>query len=131
MFSLFKNAQSNLKKVTHTLTRTTRMHHAKQTCKRFYYAMLCAILYSPFAYADLNQLGREVKGQLKTTASTIMDVLNTVIATIGIIYVCIIGFIFIFKPDTFKENSKILIGALVAVGALYGITNLGTSAFGN
>lgn len=83
------------------------------------------MFYTPFAFANFANLGSQVKQELKTTAGTVMSVLNTVVASVGIVYVCIVGFIFIFKPDTFKENSKILIGALVALGALYGITNLG------
>ncbi|TLD84667.1 hypothetical protein [Helicobacter trogontum] len=110
-----------------------KMQSARQyICKRInklYFSFLCFIFYSPFAFADFASLGNQVKGELKSTASTVMSVLNTVVASVGIVYVCIVGFIFIFKPDTFKENSKVLIGALVALGALYGITNLGQSAF--
>ena len=101
-------------------------------CKKInklYFSFLCFMLYSPFAFADFQNLGSQVQKELKTTAGTVMNVLNTVIASVGIVYVCIVGFIFIFKPDTFKENSKILIGALVALGALYGITKMGQSAF--
>lgn len=107
----------------------SEMKHFCERVNKFYLSLICFILYSPFAFADFANLGNQVKGELKNTASTVMGVLNTVVASVGIVYVCIVGFIFIFKPDTFKENSKVLIGALVALGALYGITNLGQRAF--
>lgn len=105
------------------------MKHFCERVNKFYLSLICFILYSPFAFADFANLGSQVQEKLKGTAGTVMNVLNTVIASVGIIYVCIVGFIFIFKPDTFKENSKVLIGALVALGALYGITGMGQSAF--
>lgn len=92
--------------------------------------VFCFLMCNVPLFADISQLGTNVKNQLKGTAEQVMSVLNTVIASVGIVYVIIIGFIFIFKPDTFKENSKVLIGALVALGALYGITGLGLQAFG-
>ncbi|RDU65779.1 hypothetical protein CQA53_05660 [Helicobacter didelphidarum] len=90
---------------------------------------VCFLALQCFAFADFSNLGNQVQRELKSTAATVMSVLNTVIASVGIIYVIIVGFIFIFKPDTFKENAKVLIGALVALGALYGITHMGMSAF--
>lgn len=91
--------------------------------------VFCFLMCNVPLFADFSQLGSNVKTQLRSTAETVLGVLNTVIASVGVVYMIIVGFVFVFKPDTFKENSKILIGGLVALGALYGITYMGQGAF--
>ncbi|MWV72864.1 hypothetical protein DCO59_11105 [Helicobacter saguini] len=91
--------------------------------------VVCFLMCNVPLFADFSNLGAKVKSELNDTAGTVMSVLNTVIASVGVVYMIIVGFIFVFKPDTFKENSKMLIGGMVALGALYGITKLGTQAF--
>lgn len=115
------NSNTNSTSQTHTSIR--------QWLTRIYYVFLCSLLTTPFAFADLTTLTSKVKTELRDTATSVMSVLNTVIGSIGVIYVIIIGLIFVFKPDTFKENSKVLIGALVALGALYGITKYSIGVF--
>ena len=105
------------------------MKHIKERVSNMYLMFICFILCSGMAHADIQNLASNVNTQIKSVAEQVLKVLNTVIASIGVIYVIIVGLIFIFKPDTFKENSKILIGALVALGALYGITAMGLNAF--
>lgn len=115
-----------MKQEQHAKQETTSI---RQRLTRIYYLFLCSLLTAHFAFADLTTLTNKVKTELKDTASSVLSVLNTVIGSIGVIYVIIIGFIFIFKPDTFKENAKVLIGALVALGALYGITKYSIGVF--
>lgn len=106
------------------------MAKIKSSTKRNLAILFCFLLCTPIAFADLGNLKDKVTQEMRTTGSTILSILNTVVATIGVIYVIIIGFMFIFKHEAFKENSKALITGLVAVGALFGIT-AGTGAFLN
>lgn len=100
----------------------------KSSTKRNLAILTCFLLCTPIAFADLGGLKDKVNNELKSTGQSILDILKTVVATIGVIYVIIIGFMFIFKHEAFKENSKALITGLVAVGALYGVTSLGMTA---
>lgn len=111
------------------ISKDLKMRDFLRKISNAYLWIFCFILCQNLAFADFSKLGDSVKGQLNSTAATVLSVLNTVIASVGVVYMIIVGFIFIFKPDTFKENSKLLIGGLVALGALYGITNLGQGAF--
>lgn len=116
---MLKNLKKHSKKVLKNLQINTKTNLA---------IIFCFLLYTPFAFADLGQLKDKVNSEIKSTGASILQILNTVVATMGVIYVIIIGFMFLFKHEAFKENSKALITGLVAVGALYGITNMGLSA---
>lgn len=91
--------------------------------------LLFFILSFQIAFADIATLASNVENQMKSVGEQVLRVVNTAIGSIGFIYTIIVACIFVFKSETFKENSKVLIAGVIALGALYGITRLGLKAF--
>ena len=59
-------------------------------------------------------------------AKLALDIINTIAGTIGVIFLAVS---YLMNPDAFKQNSKILIGAIAVIAILYAITRMGLSAF--
>ena len=75
-----------------------------------------------FAANPLTEFKSKVDSELNETMKTIMGMANTVVGTIGIVWL-IICFIFAKgQPERFKENMKGIIVISVIIGIAYGIT---------
>ena len=93
-------------------------------------AMLVVSILAPTpALADINKLGTTIKTELNNSAAVVLDVMNTIVGTIGVVVVIFTAILYLFNPEAFKQNSKVLLGAIAGIGILYAITRMGLSAF--
>ena len=96
--------------------------------KKIMLATLAVLAPTP-ALADINKLGNTVKTELNNNAAVVLDVINTIVGTIGVLFVIFTAIIYLFNPEAFKNNSKLLIGSITGLGILYAVTRMGLSAF--
>ena len=93
-------------------------------------AMLVASILAPTpALADINKLGTTIKTELNNSAAVVLDVMNTIVGTIGVVVVIFTAILYLLNPEAFKQNSKVLLGSIAGIGILYAITRMGLSAF--
>lgn len=92
--------------------------------------MLVASILAPTpALADINKLGTTIKTELNNSAAVVLDVMNTIVGTIGIAVAIFTAIIYLMNPEAFKQNSKVLLGAIAVIAILYAIIRMGLSAF--
>lgn len=75
-----------------------------------------------FAANPLSEFKSKVDSELNETMKTIMGMANTVVGTIGIVWLVILGIFLKGSPERFKENMKGIIIVSVIIGIMYGIT---------
>ena len=85
-------------------------------CFFFVFNELC------FAANPLTEFKSKVDAELNETMKTIMGISNTVVGTIGLVWLVILGIFLKGSPERFKENMKGIVIVSVILGITYGIT---------
>ena len=85
-------------------------------CFFFVFNELC------FAANPLTEFKGKVDAELNETMKTIMGIANTVVGTIGIVWLVILGIFLKGSPERFKENMKGIVIVSAILGITYGIT---------
>lgn len=88
-------------------------------CFFFAFNELC---FAANAANPLTEFKSKVDSELNETMKTIMGIANTVVGTIGIVWLVILGIFLKGSPERFKENMKGILIVSAILGITYGIT---------
>ncbi|EFS8032541.1 hypothetical protein HWT49_001522 [Campylobacter coli] len=99
--------------------------------KNIFQKILTLILISPmFLFgADggniASKLANSVNQQVTDVGSSLSGIVNTISIVMGVIWIVIMLLIAFFNMEGIKNHSKLLSGALVIIGVVYGISAAG------
>ena len=89
--------------------------------------LIFSLLFSLFASnsfsANITQeLTKKAETEFKEVTSSVASIINTASATVGAIWLIAIVFMALFSLERLKEHSKLMIGGIVVLGIVYGIS---------
>lgn len=79
-----------------------------------------------FAKGNTNiadKLATDINAEIENVGSSIASVVNTISATLGIIWIVIMLLMAFFAMEQIKQHAKLLVGALIVIGAVYGLSS--------
>ncbi|EAI7263282.1 hypothetical protein CK585_06885 [Campylobacter lari] len=92
---------------------------------------LTLILFIPFYLfgADggniASKLSNSVNQQITDVGSSVASIVNTISIVMGVIWITIMLLMAFFNMEGIKNHAKLLFGALVIIGVIYGISSAG------
>lgn len=99
--------------------------------KNIFQKILTLILISPmFLFgADggniASKLSNSVNQQITDVGSSVASIVNTISIVMGVIWITIMLLMAFFNMEGIKNHAKLLFGALVIIGVIYGISAAG------
>ncbi|EHJ7811261.1 hypothetical protein KDL72_001601 [Campylobacter coli] len=99
--------------------------------KNIFQKILTLILISPmFLFgADggniASKLANSVNQQVTDVGSSLSSIVNTIAIVMGVIWIVIMLLMALFNIEGIKNHAKLLFGALVIIGVVYGISDAG------
>ncbi|EFQ8267027.1 hypothetical protein KJH29_001546 [Campylobacter coli] len=99
--------------------------------KNIFQKILTLILISPmFLFgADggniASKLANSVNQQVTDVGSSLSSIVNTIAIVMGVIWIVIMLLMALFNIEGIKNHAKLLFGALVIIGVVYGISSAG------
>lgn len=70
-----------------------------------------------------DKLATDINAEIENVGSSIASVVNTISATLGIIWIVIMLLMAFFAMEQIKQHAKLLVGALIVIGAVYGLSS--------
>ncbi|EAI2873736.1 hypothetical protein APU48_08235 [Campylobacter jejuni] len=98
---------------------------------KFFQKVLKLILVSPlFLFgADggniASKLANSVNQQVTDVGSSVSSIVNTISIVMGVIWIVIMLLMAFFNMEGIKNHAKLLFGALVIIGVVYGLSSAG------
>ncbi|EDP1825857.1 TPA: hypothetical protein KLC45_001170 [Campylobacter jejuni] len=98
---------------------------------KFFQKVLKLILVSPlFLFgADggniASKLANSVNQQVTDVGSSLSSIVNTISIVMGVIWIVIMLLMAFFNMEGIKNHAKLLFGALVIIGVVYGLSSAG------
>ncbi|HDV6579270.1 TPA: hypothetical protein RJS70_001580 [Campylobacter lari] len=92
---------------------------------------LTLILFAPFYLfgADggniASKLSNSVNQQITEVGSSVASIINTIAIVMGVVWITIMLLMAFFNMEGIKNHAKLLFGALVLIGVIYGISAAG------
>ncbi|EAH4775522.1 hypothetical protein BV538_08265 [Campylobacter coli] len=99
--------------------------------KNIFHKILTLILVSPmFLFgADggniASKLANSVNQQVTDVGSSLSSIVNTIAIVMGVIWIVIMLLMAFFNMEGIKNHAKLLFGALVIIGVVYGLSAAG------
>lgn len=89
---------------------------------------LSLIFFFPFTLFGANggniaaKLAEQVNQQVTETGSSVASIVNNVAIVMGVLWIVIMLLMAFFNIEAIKNHSKMLFGALVIIGVVYGLS---------
>ncbi|EIP0989603.1 hypothetical protein LRQ94_001696 [Campylobacter coli] len=99
--------------------------------KNIFQKILTLILISPmFLFAAdggniASKLANSVNQQVTDVGSSLSSIVNTIAIVMGVIWIVIMLLMAFFNMEGIKNHAKLLFGALVIIGVVYGLSAAG------
>ena len=72
--------------------------------------------------SPLSKIAGQASTQIESASKDIAGVVNVVAASLGFLWLIIMLLMYLFAPEQLKQNMKILVGAGILLGVVYGIS---------
>lgn len=69
-----------------------------------------------------SKIAQESKGQIEAAGSAVATIINTVAIVMGAIWIIAMLLMAFFNMEALKNNAKMLFGAIVIIGIVYGLS---------
>ncbi|EIS3262264.1 hypothetical protein LZN59_001612 [Campylobacter coli] len=99
--------------------------------KNIFQKILTLILISPMFLFGANggniasKLANSVNQQVTDVGSSLSSIVNTIAIVMGVIWIVIMLLMAFFNMEGIKNHAKLLFGALVIIGVVYGLSAAG------
>ncbi|EAH6768945.1 hypothetical protein EI922_08095 [Campylobacter coli] len=99
--------------------------------KNIFQKILTLILVSPMFLFGANggniasKLANSVNQQVTDVGSSLSSIVNTIAIVMGVIWIVIMLLMAFFNMEGIKNHAKLLFGALVIIGVVYGLSAAG------
>lgn len=70
-----------------------------------------------------DKLATSVNEQINDVGTSVASIVNTISIVMGVIWIVIMLLMAFFAMEQIKQNAKLLFGALVIIGAVYGLSS--------
>lgn len=70
-----------------------------------------------------NKLATSINEQITNVGSDLASVVNTASIVMGVIWIIVMLLMAFFNMEQIKQNAKLLFGALVIIGVIYGLSS--------
>lgn len=93
--------------------------------KRFYWFLTCSPIFLFGAGGGTNILKTfttSANEQLTESGSSLASIINTVAIVFGVLWVIIMLLVAFFNIEAIKNHAKLIFGALVIIGIVYGLS---------
>lgn len=70
-----------------------------------------------------NKLATSVNEQITNVGSDLASIVNTVSIVMGVIWIIVMLLMAFFAMEQIKQNAKLLFGALIIIGTVYGLSS--------
>lgn len=100
---------------------------------RKFLTLILAVMTTPFYLfgADggniASKLATSVNQQVTEVGSSVASIVNTISIVMGVIWIVIMLLMAFFNMEGIKNHAKLLFGALVIIGVVYGLSKAGMS----